>query len=64
MAVVFITNFIKKWGKQYYKVGQVIYYKVCQSLLQSSTGIIKSENHYKEGQYTIVTLVRIETHVY
>ena len=27
------------WGKCYYKVGQVIYYKVDQSSLQSGAGI-------------------------
>ena len=32
---------ITNWGKSYYKVGQVIYYKVDQSLLQSGVGIIK-----------------------
>ena len=29
------------WGKSFYKVEQVIYYKVGQSLLQSGVGIIR-----------------------
>ena len=32
---------ITNWGKGYYKVGQVIFYTVGQSLLQSEVGIIK-----------------------
>ena len=35
---------ITKWGKSYYKVGQVIYYKVGQSLLQTG------QLFYKAGQ--------------
>ena len=31
---------IRNWGKGYYKVGLVIQYKVCQSLLQSMVGIM------------------------
>ena len=31
---------ITNWGKGYYKVGQVIQYKVCQSLLQRMVGIM------------------------
>ena len=31
---------ITNWSKGYYKVGQVIQYKVCQSLLQRMVGIM------------------------
>ena len=31
---------ITNWSKSYYKVGQVIYYKVGQSFLQSGVGVI------------------------
>ena len=50
------------WGKSYYKVGQVIYYKVGQSLLQNGAGITKwckyitkRGNDYKKGLYTFMT---------
>ena len=32
---------ITKWGRNYYKVGQLIYYKAGQNLLQSGVGITK-----------------------
>ena len=59
-----------KWGKCYYKVGLLIYYKVGQSLLQSGVGITKWSkyitkrgNYYKKGPYTFMTLGQMETHV-
>ena len=59
------------WGKGYYKVEQVVYYKVGQSLLQSGVGIIRWGNFitkwgywYRKGQYIFVTLGQMETHVY
>ena len=62
---------ITNWGKSYYKVGQIIYYKVGQSLLQSGVGIIKWcnfiakwGNYYRKGQYIFLTLGQMETHVY
>ena len=55
---------ITNWGKGYYKVGLVIQYKVCQSLLQSMVGIMKWSNYYRKDQYIFVTLEEIETHVY
>ena len=55
---------ITNWGKGYYKVGLVIQYKVCQSLLQSMVGIMKWSNYYRKDQYIFVTLGEIETHVY
>ena len=45
-------------------MGQVIYYKVGQSLLQSGVGIIKWGNYYRKGQYIFVTLGQTEFHVY
>ena len=35
---------ITNWGKSYYKVGKLIYYKVGHSLLPSEVGIIKWDN--------------------
>ena len=55
---------ITNWGKGYYKVGLVIQYKVCQSLLQSMVGIMKWSNYHRKDQYIFVTLGEIETHVY
>ena len=59
------------WGKSYYKVEQVVYYKVGQSLLQSGVGIIRWDNFitkwgysYRKGQYIFVTQGQMETHVY
>ena len=50
------------WGKSCYKVEQVIYYKVGQSLLQSGVGIIRWGNfiakwgyYYRKSQYIFVT---------
>ena len=63
-ALLQIGTGITNWGKSYYKVGQVIYYKVGQSLLQSGVGIIKWGNYYRKGQYIFVTLGQIENHVY
>ena len=46
-------------------MGQVIYYKGEQSLLQSGAGITKCGNlNNKEGEYTFVILEWMETHVY
>ena len=49
---------ITKRGKYYYKVEQVIYYKVGQSLLQGGAGSTKWDNfiktwsrYYKVGEY-------------
>ena len=58
------------WGKSYYKMGQAIYYKVGQSLLQSWAGIATwgkyitrwSNNYYKKGPYTFVTLGQMKSH--
>ena len=62
---------ITNWGRSYYKVGQVIHYNVGQSLLQSVVGIIKWgnfiakwDNYNRKGQYILVTLGEIRTHVY
>ena len=58
------------WGKYYYKVGYVIFYKVGQSLLQSGAGITKwgkyitkSGNYYKKGPYNFMTLRQMKIHV-
>ena len=40
---------IRNWGKGYYKVGLVIQYKVCQSLLQSMVGIMIKVNLLQSG---------------
>ena len=40
---------ITNWGKGYYKVGLVIQYKVCQSLLQSMVGIISKVTLSQSG---------------
>ena len=40
---------ITNWGKGYYKVGQVIHYKVCQSLLQSMVGIMSEVTLLQSG---------------
>ena len=62
-----ITNL----NKSYYKVGNVIHYKVGQLLLQSGVGInklgnfiTKWGNYYRKGQYIFVTLGLVEIHVY
>ena len=56
---IVITNLVKS----YYKVGQVIHYKVDQSLLLSVVGITKWGNsiakwgnYSRKGQYIFVTL--------
>ena len=61
---------ITNWGENYYKVGQIVYYKVGQSLLQSGVGIIKWDNfvakwcnYYRKYQYIFVT-GQMETYVY
>ena len=40
---------IRNWGKGYYKVGLVIQYKVCQSLLQSMVGIMSKVTLLQSG---------------
>ena len=40
---------ITNWGKGYYKVGQVIQYKVRQSLLQSMVGIMSKVTLLQSG---------------
>ena len=68
-----ITNL----GKSYHKVGEIIYCKVSQSLLQgwkvllnegsilqNGAGIANRGNYYKKGPYVFVALGQIETHVY
>ena len=68
-----------KFGKIYLKVGQVIYYRVGQSLgqylkvgqilqsrkilSQSGVSIAKWRIYHKKGQYTFETLGKTETHV-
>ena len=49
---------ITSWAKSFYKVGQLIYYKVGQSLLPSRVGIIKWgkfitkwSNDYRKNRY-------------
>lgn len=37
-------SFVTKWGKNYYKVGQIIYYIVGQSLLERGVDTTKWEN--------------------
>ena len=56
--------------KRNFKMEQLIYYKVGQSLLQSGAGITKwgkyitkRSNYYKKGPYTFMTLGQMETHV-
>ena len=39
----------RNWGKGYYKVGLVIQYKVCQSLLQSMVGVISKVTLLQSG---------------
>ena len=58
------------WDKSYYKVEQVVYYKVGQSPLQSGVGIMRWGNFitkwgykYRKGQYIFVTLQQMTTHV-
>ena len=68
---------ITKLGKGYYKVEQVIYYKLGQSLLQNVAGITKWRNfitkragttkqasYWEQSQCIFVRLKQIETHVY
>ena len=52
-------------------MGQVIFFKVRQSLLQSGIGIIKCGNfiakcgnYYRKSQYIFVILGQMEIHVY
>ena len=40
---------ITNWGKGYYKLGQVIQYKVRQSLLQSMVGIMSKVTLLQSG---------------
>ena len=37
-------HLISDWGMSYYKLGEVIYYKVRQLLLQNETGISNWDN--------------------
>ena len=75
-GTIFITKWDRyyKVKQHHYKVGQVLlwinrYYKVEQvlqrgaTLLQNGVGITKRSSYFKEGQYTFVTLGRMETHV-
>ena len=43
-------SFVTKGGKNYYKVGQIICYKIGQSLLQSGAGIKMWKRYHKERQ--------------
>ena len=43
---------ITNWGKSYFKVGQVIYYKVGQSLLSSEASVIKWGSFITSGAGT------------
>ena len=45
---------ITNWGKRYYKVEQVIYYKVERFLLESGVDIIRWGNYYRKDQYILV----------
>ena len=70
-ALLQIRAGITYWGKSCYKVGEVMYYKVGQSLLQDRVGIIKWVNFitkwgncYRKGRHIFRTLGQMETHVY
>ena len=43
---------ITNWGKSYFKVGQLIYYEVGQSLLSSEASVIKWESFIVSGAGT------------
>ena len=62
---------ITNWGESYYKMGQLIYSIVGQSLLKTGVGIIKWDsfiakwgNYYRKGKYIFMTLGQMENHNY